>query len=128
MKSLTAILQDIAAGLTTSSNLLARLAYGMAVELARTRITTLCLSPGFLRSEAVLDILASGKKMARRDREGPFFAGSETPMLVGRAAAVLAADPDVGRKAGLIHFASDLAREYGFYGCRWSHPRLSADA
>ncbi|MDA1096882.1 MAG: hypothetical protein O3B84_06475, partial [Chloroflexi bacterium] len=43
-----------------------------------------------------------------------FFAESESPHLVGRAAVALAADPDVRRKAGLIHFASDLAREYGF--------------
>jgi hypothetical protein len=35
-------------------------------------------------------------------------------MLVGRAVAALAADPDVRLKAGLIHFASDLARAYGF--------------
>ncbi len=94
---------------------LARLAYGMAVELARTRITTLCLSPGFLRSEAVLDHFGVREENWRDAiAKDPFFAEFETPMLVGRAAAVLAADPDVGRKAGLIHFASDLAREYGF--------------
>ena len=43
-----------------------------------------------------------------------YFAESETPRLVGRAAVALAADPDAKRKAGLIHFAADLAREYGF--------------
>lgn len=94
---------------------LARLAYGMAMELARTGVSALSLSPGFLRSEAVLDHFGvteeSWRDAIARD---PYFAESETPMLVGRAAAALAADPDVGRKAGLIHFASDLAREYGF--------------
>jgi hypothetical protein len=44
----------------------------------------------------------------------PFFAESETPALVGRAVVALAADPDVRRKAGMAHFAADLARAYGF--------------
>ena len=44
----------------------------------------------------------------------PFFAESETPRLVGRAVVALANDANVRRKAGLTHFASDLAREYGF--------------
>ena len=47
-------------------------------------------------------------------QQDPFFAESESPLLVGRAVTALAADPDVRRKAGVIHFASDLAREYGF--------------
>ena len=94
---------------------LARLAYGMAMELVRTRVTALCLSPGFLRSEAVLEHFDVREENWRDAiAKDPFFAESETPMLVGRAAAVLAADRDVGRRAGLIHFASDLAREYGF--------------
>jgi len=94
---------------------LARLAYGMAMELVGTRVTALCVSPGFLRSEAVLDHF-SVREDNWRDAiaKDPFFAESETPALVGRAVAALAADPDVGRKAGLIHFAADLAREYGF--------------
>jgi NAD(P)-dependent dehydrogenase (short-subunit alcohol dehydrogenase family) len=94
---------------------LARLAYGMAMELADTGVTALALSPGFLRSEAVLDHFgvteANWKDATRQD---PYFAESETPMLSGRAIAALAADAHVGQKAGLIHFASDLAREYGF--------------
>jgi NAD(P)-dependent dehydrogenase (short-subunit alcohol dehydrogenase family) len=94
---------------------LARLAYGMAMELAQTGVTALSLSPGFLRSEAVLEHFG-----VREDNwcdaiaKDPYFAESETPRLVGRAAAVLAADPQVRQKAGLIHFASDIAREYGF--------------
>ena len=94
---------------------LARLAYGMAMELARTGVTALALSPGFLRSEAVLEHFGvreeNWREAVARD---PYFAESETPALVGRAAVALACDPDVRRKAGLIHFASDLALEYGF--------------
>jgi NAD(P)-dependent dehydrogenase (short-subunit alcohol dehydrogenase family) len=94
---------------------LARLSYGMAAELTGTGVTALSLSPGFLRSEAVL-----GHFGVREDNwrdaiaKDPFFAESETPLLVGRAAAALAVDPAVQHKAGLILFASDLAREYGF--------------
>lgn len=94
---------------------LARMAYGMAAELVQTGVTALALSPGFLRSEAVLEHFGvredNWRDAIARD---PYFQESETPLLVGRAAAALAADPDVRRKAGLIHFASDLAREYGF--------------
>jgi NAD(P)-dependent dehydrogenase (short-subunit alcohol dehydrogenase family) len=94
---------------------LSRLAYGMAMELARTRVTALAVSPGFLRSEAMLEHFgvteATWRDGIARD---PFFAESETPALTGRAVAALAADPEVGAKAGLALFAADLAREYGF--------------
>jgi len=94
---------------------LVRLAYGMGMELARTGVTALSLSPGFLRSEAVLDHFGV-REESWRDAilKDPYFAESETPLLVGRAVVALAADPQAKRKAGLIHFASDLAREYGF--------------
>jgi NAD(P)-dependent dehydrogenase (short-subunit alcohol dehydrogenase family) len=94
---------------------LARMAYGMAMELARTGVVALSLSPGFLRSEAVLQHFGvtedSWRDAIAKDR---YFAESETPALAGRAVAALAADAQVGRKAGLSLFASDLAHEYGF--------------
>lgn len=94
---------------------LARLAYGMAMELAQTGVVALALSPGFLRSEAVLDHFGLREETWREGiAKDPYFAESETPCFVGRAAVALAADPEVKGKAGLIHFAADLAREYGF--------------
>jgi NAD(P)-dependent dehydrogenase (short-subunit alcohol dehydrogenase family) len=94
---------------------LARLAYGMAMELAQTGVTALALSPGFLRSEAVLDHFGVREDNWRDAiAKDPYFAESETPRLVGRAIVALASDPNVKQKAGLIGFASDLAREYGF--------------
>lgn len=94
---------------------LARNAYAMAVELADTQVTALSVAPGFLRSEAVLEHFGAGEANWRNAiAKDPYFNESETPLLVGRAVAALASDPEVGRKAGLIHFASDLAREYGF--------------
>lgn len=94
---------------------LVRLAYGMAMELVGTGVTALALSPGFLRSEAVLDHFGV-REESWRDAiaKDPYFAESETPALVGRATVALAADPHVKEKAGLTLFASDLARDYGF--------------
>ena len=94
---------------------LARLAYGMAMELIPTGVTALAVSPGFLRSEAVLEHFGVAEANWREAiAKDPFFAESETPALVGRGVVALASDPDVARKAGLVHFASHLAREYGF--------------
>jgi NAD(P)-dependent dehydrogenase (short-subunit alcohol dehydrogenase family) len=94
---------------------LARMAYGMAVELVDTGVTALSVSPGFLRSEAVLEHFGVTEDAWREAiAKDQYFTESETPFLVGRAVAALAADPDVKRKAGTICFASDLAREYGF--------------
>lgn len=94
---------------------LTRLAYGMAMELARTDVTALALSPGFLRSEAVLAHFGVTEENWREAiAKDPYFAESESPALTGRAVVALASDPRAGRKAGAVWFASDLAREYGF--------------
>jgi NAD(P)-dependent dehydrogenase (short-subunit alcohol dehydrogenase family) len=94
---------------------LARLSYGMAMELARSGITALSLSPGFLRSEAVLEHFGVSEEDWRDAiAKDLYFAESESPRLVGRGVAALAADSGVNQKAGLICFAADLAREYGF--------------
>src|SRR5436190_7512514 len=85
---------------------LLRLSYGMAMELARTGVTALSVSPGFLRSEAVLDHFGVREDNWRDAVEkDPFFAESESPRLVGRAVVALAADPSVSRRAALVHFA-----------------------
>lgn len=92
-----------------------RLGYAMAWDLHGTGVTALALSPGFLRSEAVLEHFgvseANWRDGVARD---PFFAESETPFFVGRAVAALAADPEVRRHAGRVLFAADVAEEYGF--------------
>ena len=94
---------------------LSRLAYGMAMELVGKGVTALALSPGFLRSEAVLEHFGVAEENWRDAiAVDPYFAESESPLFVGRAAAALAADPDVTQKSGLSWFACDLAREYGF--------------
>ncbi|SFO75184.1 NAD(P)-dependent dehydrogenase, short-chain alcohol dehydrogenase family [Geodermatophilus dictyosporus] len=91
-----------------------RLAFAMAEELRPQGVTVLAVTPGFLRSEAMLEIFgvteADWRDGARRD---PHFASSETPRFVGRAVAALAADPDIAARAGLVHTSWDLAEEYG---------------
>lgn len=92
-----------------------RLAWAMAEELAPTGVTALAVTPGFLRSEAVLDhfgvTAATWRDAIARD---PHFAHSESPMFVGRAVAALAADPHVARRAGGVYASWELAEVYGF--------------
>lgn len=91
-----------------------RLAYAMSVELEDHGITALAVTPGFLRSEAVLDHFGVSAETWRDAIEmDPHFAHSETPMLVGRVIAALAADPDVDRHAGKALTSWDMARHYG---------------
>lgn len=90
-----------------------RLAYGMSVELADTRVTALALTPGFLRSESVLAHFGVAEENWQDAvAKDPFFAASETPLLVGRAIAALATDPEVRRYAGQVLTCWDLARHY----------------
>ncbi|MEZ6197777.1 MAG: SDR family oxidoreductase [Planctomycetota bacterium] len=93
-----------------------RLAYALSIELEREPITALALTPGFLRSEAVLDHFgvteATWRDAIARD---PHFAHSETPLLVGRVVAALAADPQVSRFAGQPLASWDLTRHYDLH-------------
>ena len=98
-----------------AKNAVVRLAYAMAADLHAHRVTALAITPGFLRSEAVLDGFGVGEANWRDGIEkDPYFAESETPCFVGRAIAALAADRDVARKSGGLFSSWALAREYGF--------------
>lgn len=92
-----------------------RLGYSMAKDLAGTGVTALTVTPGFLRSEAVLAHFgvteANWRDAIAGDRH---FAQSETPCFVGRAVAALAADPHVGARAGGVFGSWTLAHAYGF--------------
>jgi NAD(P)-dependent dehydrogenase (short-subunit alcohol dehydrogenase family) len=100
-----------------------RLAYAMAWDLRKTGVTALALSPGFLRSEAVLDQFGVTEANWREAvRTNPDFAYSETPRYIGRAVAALAADPEIGRKSGPALAVGDLADEYGFTDVDGSSP------
>jgi len=92
-----------------------RLATAEAEELRGTPVTVVCLSPGFLRSEAMLDHFGVTEETWRqggeRDRH---FLQSETPRYIGRAVAALAADPEVSARHGEALTTGDLSRRYGF--------------
>lgn len=85
-----------------------------AAELARHRIAVLAITPGFLRSESMLEHLgvteANWRDAGRKD---PNFLASESPLFVGRAVAALAADPDVRRRTGTLVSSWQIGREYG---------------
>ncbi|MCY1033861.1 SDR family oxidoreductase [Corallococcus sp. BB11-1] len=100
-----------------------RLAFAMSRDLRRTNVTALAVTPGFLRSEEMLD--GFGVKEANwRDgaKVHPDFIASETPSFVGRAVAALAADPHVHQRAGRVVASWTLAREYGFTDLDGSQP------
>lgn len=89
----------------------------LGAELARHGCTGLAVTPGFLRSEAMLDHFGVTEH-TWHDAVGttapPDFAVSETPAYLGRAIAALAADPHVSRFAGQTLASWTLMREYGF--------------
>ena len=92
-----------------------RLAFAMATELRRRGIAVLAVTPGFLRSEAMLDHFGVSEENWRDGaNKDPEFIASETPCFVGRAVAALAADGNVATKSGRVFSSWDLAEEYGF--------------
>jgi NAD(P)-dependent dehydrogenase (short-subunit alcohol dehydrogenase family) len=104
-----------------------RLARGQAAELARHGVTAVALTPGFLRSEAVLDHFGVTAETWRDGvRVDPHFAASETPRFIGRAVAALAGDPDVARWAGQPLSTWQLAREYELWDVDGRRPDWGA--
>jgi NAD(P)-dependent dehydrogenase (short-subunit alcohol dehydrogenase family) len=92
-----------------------RMAYGMAEELRPHGVTALALTPGFLRSEAMLDHFGVPEDRWREAiAKDPYFESSETPRFIGRAVVALASDPNVKEKAGRALATWHLAEEYGF--------------
>jgi NAD(P)-dependent dehydrogenase (short-subunit alcohol dehydrogenase family) len=100
-----------------------RMAFALAHELKPHGATALSITPGWLRSEAMLD--AYGVTEANwRDatNEQPHFAITESPAFVGRAVAALAGDPDVARWNGQSLSSGQLAKVYGFTDADGSQP------
>ena len=100
-----------------------RLAFSMSYELRKRNITAVALTPGFLRSEAMLDRLGvTAENWRDAAKDDPNFLVSETPLYVGRAVAALAADPEVSKKNGRVFTSWELAEEYGFTDADGSQP------
>ncbi len=92
-----------------------RLAFALAEELKPHAITALAVTPGFLRSEAMLDHFGVTEDTWQEGAKiDPHFIASETPYFVGRAVAALAADPAVHLKTGKAWSSWNLSDEYGF--------------
>jgi NAD(P)-dependent dehydrogenase (short-subunit alcohol dehydrogenase family) len=99
-----------------------RLAYAEAQELAPHGCTAVALSPGWLRSEMMLEHFGVTEATWREAGVPHFAAISESPRFVGRAVAALAADPDVHRRNGGSFSSGGLAQEYGFTDVDGSRP------
>lgn len=99
---------------------LVRLASGLAEELADEGVTALSITPGFMRTETVLDHFGATEQnwqeVAETNAAAKRFllSGSETPCFVGRAIAALASDPDVAAKNGGLFSSWGLSEEYRF--------------
>jgi NAD(P)-dependent dehydrogenase (short-subunit alcohol dehydrogenase family) len=108
-----------------------RLAFAMSRELRKRGIAAVALTPGFLRSERVLDhfkvteanwkdagkqnINTKKDKNSADQNDAPSdFMVSESPRYIGRAVVALASDPKVMDKTGRVFSSWNLAREYGF--------------
>jgi NAD(P)-dependent dehydrogenase (short-subunit alcohol dehydrogenase family) len=100
-----------------------RLAFAMAYELRHRNVASVALTPGFLRSERMLEGFGVTETNWRDAGEkDPNFLESETPLFVGRAVAALAADAEVGRKSGRVFSSWDLSDEYGFTDAGGARP------
>jgi NAD(P)-dependent dehydrogenase (short-subunit alcohol dehydrogenase family) len=101
-----------------------RLAFAQSHELAPHGCTAVALTPGWLRSEMMLEHYGVTEDNWREATVGsPHFVQiSESPRFVGRAVAALAADPDVHRRNGGSFSSGGLAREYGFTDVDGSQP------
>jgi len=108
-----------------------RLAFAMSRELHKRHIASVALTPGFLRSERVLEHFKAteanwkdvGTRIKNKNKDknsydqndAPSdFMVSESPRYIGRAVVALATDPKVMKKTGRVFSSWNLAREYGF--------------
>lgn len=100
-----------------------RMAFAWAQE--RKDITSIAVTPGFLRSEWMLAHLGVTEENWREGAKvTPSFIASETPLFVGRGIAALASDPNVHAKNGRVFASWDLGEEYGFNDADGSRPHF----
>jgi NAD(P)-dependent dehydrogenase (short-subunit alcohol dehydrogenase family) len=99
-----------------------RLAFSQAHELAPHGCTAVALTPGWLRSEMMLEAFGVTEQSWREAAQPHFAAISESPRYVGRAVAALAADPEVHALNGGSFSSGELARKYSFTDVDGSQP------
>lgn len=106
-----------------------RLAFAMARELRHDGVTALALTPGFLRSEAMLDHFGVTEATWREAcAKEPDFVASETPLFAGRALAALASEPPekLAARAGRVFSSWDLGREHDLRDADGTRPDWGA--
>jgi NAD(P)-dependent dehydrogenase (short-subunit alcohol dehydrogenase family) len=100
-----------------------RQAFAMAYELRRKNVAAIAMTPGFLRSEIMLERFgvteANWREGIKKDAN---YAASETPLYAGRAIAALAADPNIMKKTGRVFSSWTLSDEYGFCDADGARP------
>ena len=100
-----------------------RLAVAQAGEFKSKNISAVAVTPGFLRSEAMLEHFgvteANWRDGVAKDKD---FIASETPAYVGRAVAALAADPERARFSGQALSSWGLSEVYDFVDADGSRP------
>ncbi|NJR40880.1 MAG: SDR family oxidoreductase [Leptolyngbyaceae cyanobacterium CSU_1_4] len=100
-----------------------RMAWGLAKELQPHHCTAVALTPGWLRSELMLDHFGvSEANWQDATAKEPHFIIAETPRYIGRAVAHLAGDPEVDRWNGQSLSSGQLAQVYGFTDLDGSQP------
>jgi NAD(P)-dependent dehydrogenase (short-subunit alcohol dehydrogenase family) len=95
-------------------NTVIRMAKGMAHELKASGLTACAITPGFLRSEEMLEHMGVTEANWQEASDKTFALMAETPHYVGRAVAALASDPNVSRFTGKTLSSWGLMHEYGF--------------
>jgi len=100
-----------------------RMAWGHAKDLAPRGATAVSITPGWMRSEMMLDNYGVTEDNWRdATAKSPHFVISESPRFVGRAVVALAADPDRARWTGRSLSSGGLAKVYGFTDVDGSRP------
>lgn len=104
-----------------------RLAVAQAAELKPYGVAAVAITPGLLRSEAMLEGFGVTEETWRDAvAKDPDFAHSESPAYLGRAVAALAADPGIMTKSGRALATWGLYEEYGFTDADGTRPDFAA--
>jgi NAD(P)-dependent dehydrogenase (short-subunit alcohol dehydrogenase family) len=103
------------------------LALNMAAELRPHGVAAVAITPGFLRSETMLERFGvteeTWREGGKKDRN---FLESESPLFVGRAVVALAGDPAILERSGQLFSSWELGREYRFTGADGRRPDWGA--
>lgn len=91
------------------------LALNMATELRTHGVAAMAVTPGFLRSEAMLEHFGvTEENWTEGGAKDSNFLESESPLFVGRAVAALAQDPRILERTGHLWSSWELSRDYRF--------------